>query len=146
MAPRIRQEFARLDALALPGPVGTLDKALGDASRQPRIRSILVGSFALLALLLAAIGIHGLVAADVAARWKEFGIRIALGGTQHSLRSLVVTKTALLLGIGILLGVGAVAASSGILESSVEGLQPARMTTAVIAGLLLAGSALAAII
>jgi putative ABC transport system permease protein len=146
LAPQIRQAVSKLDGMALITRLGTMDEAVGEATRQPRVRSLLVGSFALLALLLAAIGVHGLIAADLAARWKEFGVRLALGGTLQKLRLIVVSKTLRLLVAGGSLGVAAVAASSQILESSVDGLQPARITTALLTGGLLLLAALAAIL
>ena len=123
-----------------------MEDALGEATRQPRVRSLLVGAFALLALLLASIGIHDLVAADVAARWNEFGIRLALGGSLTSLRRSIISKTAKMVALGLLLGALGVYASSNVTESAIAGLQPARLITGLIAVCLLAISAFAAIL
>ena len=96
-------------------------------------------------LLLAAIGIHGLFAADVATRWKEFGVRLALGGAVGDLRNMLLTRAAWLLAIGCALGIAAVVATSKLLESAVEGLQPARLSTGFVVAALVLLAALVAI-
>lgn len=145
LAPMIRQEVGRLDSMVVIDRLASLDEALGEATSTPRIRSYLIGSFALVALFLAAVGIHGLFAADVARRWKEFGIRLALGGSVSALRNLLLKRAAMLLAAGSALGIAAVVATSKLLESAVEGLQPARILTAVVVALLILVAALAAI-
>ncbi len=145
LGPMIRQEVGNLDSMVVIDRLSSLDEALGEATSAPRIRSYLVGSFALLALVLAAIGIHGLIAADVARRWKEFGIRLALGGSVPALRTMLLKRAAWLLSIGSVLGIAAVVGTSKLLESAVEGLQPARVATGLIVALLILLAALAAI-
>jgi predicted permease len=145
LAAQIRKEVAAVDPMITITQLTTLDEAVGESARTPRVRSYLIGGFALLALLLAAIGIHGLFAADVATRWKEFGVRLALGGTVPSLRGLLMRRAAWLLAIGCGLGVVAVALTSKVLESAVEGLEPARLTTGFAVAALVLLAALGAI-
>jgi putative ABC transport system permease protein len=145
LAPMIRQEVGRLDSMVVIDRLSTLDDALGEATATPRIRSYMIGSFALLALFLAAIGIHGLFAADVARRWKEFGIRLALGGSVPGLRTMMLKRAAWLVAGGSVLGIAAVLGTSKLLESAVEGLQPARLATGAIVTVLILCAALAAI-
>lgn len=145
LAPQIRKEVAALDPMIIIASLSTLDEALGESTATPRVRSYLIGGFALLALLLAAIGIHGLFAADVATRWKEFGVRLALGGAVADLRNMLLTRAAWLLVIGCALGIAAVVATSKLLESAVEGLQPARLSTGFVVAALVLLAALVAI-
>jgi len=109
------------------------------AGTAPRISTILLAVFAGISMLLAALGIHGVVSYAVAQRMREFGLRMALGSTPGQLKALVVrsgVKTAL---IGLVTGMaGAAALASGLraLFYGVEPLDPAVM--AGVAALLLA--------
>jgi putative ABC transport system permease protein len=82
----------------------------------------------------------------VAARWKEYGVRLALGGSVGSLHAALIRKTAKMLALGLLLGAFAVIGSADLLGSAVAGLQPSRPATALITAGLLALSAFAAIL
>ncbi len=90
-------------------PVGTI-KSLGDMvaglQTQPRIRARLLSVFAGLTLLLAAIGIYGVMAQSVAQRYREIGIRMALGADRHNVLLLVLKQGVALTLSGVLLGIG----------------------------------------
>ena len=82
----------------------TLDQAIGRMSAGPRFNSVLVGSFAAMAFLMAAIGVYGVLAFAVTQRTQEIGIRIALGASARSVQALVLKEGAMLAALGAGLG------------------------------------------
>jgi len=83
-----------------------------------------LGIFAVIAAGLAAIGIDGLIAYSVTERTREFGIRIALGATRANVIGLVLGQSAVLIGAGLVLGLGAAAAGSRYLQRLLFGITP----------------------
>jgi predicted permease len=89
-----------------------------------RLLSVLTGSFAGLATILAAIGLYGVLAYDVARRTREIGIRMALGARAAQVRSLVVRQAARALVIGISAGLVAAVAAGRLLQATLFGTAP----------------------
>lgn len=104
--------------------LGTVDELLTGQVAQPRFQMILIGSFALLAAALAAIGIYGVLSYLVARRRRELGIRMALGAEQARVVGSVLAEAGRLAGAGILLGLGAAAALRGLVEGFLYGVSP----------------------
>ena len=146
LAQLIRQEVSRLDGLALVESVAAMSDRLGEARSQPRIRSLLVGAFALIALVLAALGVYGLIAGDLAGRWREFGVRLALGATIGSLRRIMLRKVARLLAAGALLGAAGVFSAMRLIGSRIEGFGQVSFTTALVVIVAVSLAALVALI
>jgi putative ABC transport system permease protein len=102
-----------------------------------RFNTSLLVVFAVAALILAAIGIYGLIAYAVAQRTRELGIRMALGARPHDVLSLVVREGMLLAGLGIVLGIGGAFAATRLLASLLFGVTPTDpVTLASVAALL----------
>jgi ABC-type antimicrobial peptide transport system permease subunit len=89
-----------------------------------RMLSMLTGSFAALATVLAALGLYGVLAFNVARRTREIGIRMALGANAGHVRRLVVRDVLLMIGIGGLVGVASAAAAGKVIESVLYQMKP----------------------
>jgi putative ABC transport system permease protein len=108
MAPAAQRTLRDLDPTLAASKLRTMDGVLWEAVARPRFIMFLLGSFALLALVLAAIGIYGVMSYSVAQRTHELGIRAALGARPEQLRAMVLRQGAAIVAIGV--GVGLVAA------------------------------------
>ncbi|MGA2739066.1 MAG: ABC transporter permease [Bryobacteraceae bacterium] len=104
--------------------IRSMDDYLSLAGSAPRISTILLMVFATISMLLAALGIHGVVSYGVAQRTREFGLRMALGSTPRQLKALVIRsglQTAL---IGLLAGMAGAAALASTLRALLYGVAP----------------------
>jgi putative ABC transport system permease protein len=118
-AQTLRRRLAAVDKGIVVGSVTTLDQLVADAAAQPRFRTVLLVSLAVLALGIAVLGLYGVVAYAVSRRTREIGIRLALGATSRQVRVMVLSDG---LGVGM----------AGIVAGTAGGLLLAR----VLAGLL----------
>ena len=120
----IRQAIASLDpSLPLYG-AGTVRQMLGLALFPSQAAAVALSAFGLLAVVLAATGIHGLVAYSVSRRRREIGIRIAIGATGANVLRLVVGRIGMLVGVGVLVGIAGVIVVGGTLSSIVYDASP----------------------
>jgi putative ABC transport system permease protein len=104
LASAIRRQINRLDPSLPVGSIETVDQALGKSLSAERFRTWLLIGFAIAALLLAVLGIAGLLAYNTAQRTHEFGVRVALGADRRALFLLVLTHSLRLSGTGIAIG------------------------------------------
>lgn len=102
----------------------TLDERMARSLVSPRFNMVLVGGFALVALLLAAVGVYGVIAYAVASRTRELGVRIALGATPGELVAGVVRRGMGLAMIGVAAGCLGALAIGRLLTSLLYGLPP----------------------
>jgi predicted permease len=124
--------------------VRTMEDLAASAVGLQRFLMLVFGIFAGLALILAAIGIYGLLAYVTSRRVPEFGVRIAMGASGRDVMRLVFRQTAAMLAAGVGLGLGAAFAASRLLERLVTGVRPGDPGTAVAMVAVLVGAALAA--
>jgi len=124
MVGEIREAIARLDAeLPLYG-AGPLEQMLGFAFLPTRAAAIALSSFGVLAIVLAATGIHGLASYAVSRRTREIGVRMALGAYPVQVLRLVLGKTAWLLVLGSVVGLTLALATGQVIASVVYGAHP----------------------
>ena len=136
--PAIRAAVKSNDPTLAVRDVKTLDSVLGMSLAARRFALGLASSFAVVALLLAAVGIYGVLAYMVTTRRREFGVRLALGATARSVLMLVVRQGLVWSLIGVVLGVGGAVAAGRLLERMLYGVSPLDASTysAVVAALM----------
>ena len=142
--PFLREAVAGTRPGASAESVMTMDARLSAAVAQPRFYAVLVGSFAALALFLAAFGVYGLLSYTVAQRRGEIAIRMALGARRGDVLALVAGQGAALVAAGAVVGLTAAAAWSRILESFLYGVATGDALTFVAAPVALVAAALVA--
>ncbi len=127
--------------------VETLENTIGNATWQSRFSLLLIGIFSALALVLAMIGIYGVMAYEVAQRTHEIGIRMALGADRGGIASLIARQSLPVALIGIACGLGAAAALARLMRGMLYQIDPADpVTFASVAALVLIVATLAALV
>ncbi len=110
-----RQALKEVDPLVPVAGVDPMEKLVGDALALPRLYALLIGIFASAAVLLAVLGVYGVMAYAVAQRQREIGVRLALGAAPSAIRSLVLGQGARLALLGTGIGLLAAAAAGRLL-------------------------------
>jgi len=125
----VREQVQSLDRnLALTG-VATIGEALSQGLWAPRMGAILLGVFGALALVLAAVGIYGVLSYSVSQRTQEVGLRMALGATQGQVLRLMVRQGMSLALIGVVIGIAAALGLTHFLASLLFGVKPTDLLT-----------------
>jgi len=124
--------------------ISTLDDVVALSIVEPRIYALLLGGFATLAVLLATIGLYGLVAYTVSQRTHELGVRVALGATRQEIIRLVLRDGLWLIGAGTILGLGGALATARLVGGLVKGTQPNDPATFLVVTMVLLAAGLAA--
>jgi predicted permease len=119
---KIRSEIQSIDSGLPVYNVRSLEEVMGRSLAQRRFSAQLVGVFALVALLLACVGIYGLLAYLVGQRSQEIGVRIALGAQQSNILKLVLGQGGMLAGVGIVIGLAMAAVTAPLISSLVYGI------------------------
>ena len=140
----IRREIAALAADVPVFDVATLDDVVGRSVATRRFLLLLLAVFAIATLIMAAIGLYGVVSQSVAGRRREFGIRLALGATRADIYGLVLRRGFQLVVIGAVVGLAAAAGLGRLLGSQLYETRPSDPVTLAMAAALLFAAAVAA--
>jgi putative ABC transport system permease protein len=116
LAPWVRAQVAQIDP-TVPVKIETLAESMSQLADRPRFETALLGFFAGCGLLMAVIGLYGVVAFVVAQRTQEIGVRMALGATRGNILRLMVGEGLRLILAGGVVGIGGALAASGLLKS-----------------------------
>jgi len=144
LLPAIRQRIAQRDAGLALANVKTMDEWVSNSAAQPRLNTTLLAVFAGVALLIAAIGIYGVLAYSVNQRTREIGVRMALGATPGSVLKLIVREGMKVVLVGVAVGLAGGLALGRTVSSLVFGVTVRDPATFVLVALALTGVALAA--
>jgi predicted permease len=144
MTAAVRSEVTKLDPKLPVYNVRTMSAILDDATGQPRFQTGLLGLFAIVALLLAAVGIYGVMSYLVTERAREIGIRMALGAEAGDVLKLVVGQGMRLAIAGVLIGLGGSLALTRLMQTLLFGVNPTDPPTFIVISLLLTAVALLA--
>jgi putative ABC transport system permease protein len=139
-----RAELKQMDPQLALAQVSSMERVVDDSIARPRFQAVLLGLFAITALLLAAVGAYGVIAQSVRARTAEFGIRMALGAGVGDVYALVLWQGLRAPLAGLLLGGAASLAAGRLLESLLFGVTPRDAQVLSGAAALLAAVAVAA--
>ena len=130
----LRSKVRELDPSLAVAHVRLLDRVADEQFSTSRFALFLIGLFAALALLLAAIGIYGVISYSVSQRMPEFGMRVALGASSWNLLKMVMKQGVLLTGIGVAIGLGCALVLGGVLDNLLFGLSARDPLTLIVVG------------
>jgi predicted permease len=148
-APRALLDIARRELAALEPTVAmarpaTMEEVRADSIAQPRFTAFLLAVFALSAVVLAAVGLSGLLSYTVAQRDREMAIRLALGASRGQVIRLVVKQAVALAGAGVVLGLAGAMVLTRVLRALLYGVQPGDPVAFAVVSVLLLAVAFAA--
>ncbi|MHB8303744.1 MAG: ADOP family duplicated permease [Acidobacteriaceae bacterium] len=141
--PWVRSQIASLDP-TVPVEIKTLNRTIGSLASRPRFETALLGFFAFIGLVMAVIGLYGVIAFLVTQRTQEIGIRMALGASRLDILRLILREGVRLVAFGGAVGLASAFALSRLLKSLLYGVGPHDPLSFVAVTLLLALVALAA--
>jgi putative ABC transport system permease protein len=133
-----------MDPDAMLDNVATMEQLVSNSVSRRRMYAAILGSLAGSALVLAAVGIYGVIAYSVGQRTREIGIRVALGARHRQIIALVLGQTVMLTGLGAVLGTAGAAGVTRYLEGMLFGVTPLDPSTFIGIWIILACIAVAA--
>jgi ABC-type antimicrobial peptide transport system permease subunit len=125
----VQNEIQSMDKSVAKFGVTTVEQQLGEQTAERRFQTSLIGIFSLVALLLSAIGIYGLMHYFVAQRTNEIGVRIAMGAVYSDVMGLVLRQGLLLACVGIAVGLAGAVGVTRLISSLLYGVTPTDLVT-----------------
>jgi putative ABC transport system permease protein len=141
LLPSVRAAVHSVDRDVPIAAISTMDTNIANSMGQRRFAMLLLGLFAAMAMVLASIGIYGVMSYSVTQRAHEIGIRMALGAARRNVLSMVMGQGLLLVGLGVVIGVVGALALTRLIASQLFGVQPTDPTTFVLVAMTLVGVA-----
>jgi putative ABC transport system permease protein len=141
LVPAVKRAVADVDAATPVAGATTVEQTLDDSVRNLRLYMLLLGAFGLVATLLAATGIYGMMAYSVVERTREFGVRMALGARTNDVWMMVLRHATAIVSIGVAFGLVAAFSFSRVLEASLFQVTRTDPATYASVSLLLVGIA-----
>ena len=146
-APLMRAALTQVDSDEAPQKLATLEAVIDRTVAEPKFQARVLGLFSIAALLLAAVGIYGVLAASVLERRREIGLRIALGADLSTVARMVLRRTLLLTAMGITIGLLGSLAATKVLAALLFNVKPTDATTFALAvGIVLAAAVTAGVV
>jgi putative ABC transport system permease protein len=142
LMPALRRLASDMDSQAAVHGLTTFDAMLARGVAGPELVALLMGSFAVIALLLTATGLYGLLAYGVQQRTREIGVRMALGATRPAIVAMVTQEALALVGGGLLIGGLGVVAVTGALRAQLAAVGPPPPLMLAVAAALVVATAL----
>jgi putative ABC transport system permease protein len=142
LAAEVRRQIASMDPDEAAANIASMDQVLSDSAGTRRFSTVLLGTLASLGLLLASVGVYGVLAYDVSQRTREIGIRMALGAAQKDVLSLVVGQGMKLLLMGVAVGTVAALLFTRLMSGLLFEVSPSDPLTFVAVPLVLMAVAL----
>ena len=144
LTPALRAALLDIDPTLAVFDVRSMDAALERPLAEPRLTTLLVAAFGAAALLLAAVGLYGVIASTVRERTHEIGVRMALGASSARIRDAVLRQTLIVTGAGAVAGLIIALLVTRLLRSLLYGISPADpVTLACVCAVLLVAAGLA---
>jgi len=144
LAPTVRTLVKSIDRTIVPPKVESVEAYVARTVAKPRFTMALLTSFTLLGLLLAAVGLYGVMAYSVAQRTREIGIRIALGATQQTIANSVVRSGVVLALAGAGIGLGAAFYGTRLISKLLYGVAPLDLASFATGAIVLVATAVVA--
>jgi putative ABC transport system permease protein len=144
LASTVRGVVSEFDTNVPVAKIATMRNVIAGSIAQPRRTTLLLGAFATVALLLATLGLYGILAFFVNQRTHEIGLRMALGADSTSVLRLVLRRGMLLVGIGVLMGIAGAAATTRFMNSMLFEVGTTDASTFVVVSIVLVAVAAAA--
>ena len=144
VTPAVRGRMAEFDPDLPLYDVATMTEVVEASFAGPRVTTNLLGIFAVIALVLATVGIYGVISYSVAGRTREIGVRIALGAERSSITRLVLREGAGPVLLGVVIGLGLAWFSTRMVEAMLYGIEPTDPATFATIPLLLVAVGVAA--
>jgi putative ABC transport system permease protein len=124
LAPAVKQTVWSIDRNLPISDVQTMDRVVDDATAQPRFEMLLLGVFAVIALVLAAVGIYGVISYSVSRRTREIGIRIALGAGRTDVLRMIARQAMVQALAGAAVGLAGALLVSRLMAKMLYGVRP----------------------
>jgi ABC-type antimicrobial peptide transport system permease subunit len=133
IAPGLRKTVARLDSQQPIAEMSTMDRRLTESASKPRLAAVLLGSFAALGLILATVGLYGVMSFLVRWRFREIGIRLAIGARPNDVTRMILAHSLKVILGGVVVGLCCSLSLNRLIQNLLYGVSAADPLTFALA-------------